>query len=297
MQELKIELELEAMRKALVIRNYATRTVSTYISLLKRYLVQLKKPVDDVTLSDIQEWQFFLANHEKISWSQFNQIVCTLKFYFKNVRSREWSVDHIPFQRSRKRLPSVLTREEVARLLSTAARGYVKHYAILATLYSTGLRLGELVKLTITDIDSKAMLVHVRQGKGGKDRKVQLSPQLLTILRDYYRSCMVKPKTWLFPGAKGDNPLDPSGIQRMLTVIALKAGIEKPVSPHTLRHCFATHLLENHTDLRTIQAMLGHSNIQTTEVYLHIATDHLKTVCNPLDHLPTAGAGSRGRAR
>ena len=108
---------------------------------------------------------------------------------------------------------------------------------------------------------------------------------------------MVKPTTWLFPGATSEKPMDPSGIQRMIAVVALKAGITKPVSPHTLRHCFATHLLDNHTDLRTIQALLGHSTIKTTEVYLHIATEHLKSVHNPLDHLPIAGVGSHGRRR
>ena len=192
---------------------------------------------------------------------------------------------HIPFQRRRQKLPVVLSREEVARLLDQA-KGNPRHYAILATLYSTGLRLGELVKLCIRDIDSNTMILHVRQGKGGKDRQVQLSPGLLTILRDYYRSTRSKPQSWLFPGAEVENPLDPSGIQRMVTLLAKRAGINKRVSPHTLRHSFATHLLEDHTDLRTIQSLLGHSQITTTEVYLHIAAHHLQTVRNPLDHLP-----------
>ncbi len=291
-----MQQELEAMRKALVIRNYATKTVDTYVSVLKRFLEQLDKPIKDVTPADIQAWQFVMVNDHKISWSLFNQMVCALRFYFQKVRDCDWPVDRIPFQRRRRRLPSVLSREEVARLLDVA-RHNPKHHAILSTLYSTGLRVGELVKLRIPDIDSRAMLVHVRQGKGGKDREVQLSPQLLFVLRNYYRSCLVKPKTWLFPGARPDSPMDPSGIQRMVPALARKAGIEKHVSPHTLRHCFATHLLEDSTDLRTIQSMLGHSNIQTTEVYLHVAAHHLRTVRNPLDHLPTVGAPSSGRGR
>ena len=165
----ELNIELDAMRKALVIRNYAARTVETYVSLLKRFLLQLNKPVDEVRPADIREWQYFLADQKKISWSQFNQIVCSLKFYFRKVRCCEWPVEQIPFQRTRKRLPSILTKEEVAHLLATAAQGYVKHYAILATLYSTGIRLGEVVKLKIVDIDSTAMLLHIRQGKGGKD--------------------------------------------------------------------------------------------------------------------------------
>jgi len=285
--------ELEAMRKALVIRNYAKKTVTTYVSVLKRYLEQLDKPIEDVGPADIQAWQYVLVNHHKVSWSLFNQMVCALRFYFQKVRACDWNVDHIPFQRRRRRLPTILSKDEVARLLD-AARWNPRDHAILATLYSTGLRLGELVKLQIADIDSQAMLVHVRQGKGGKDRQVQLSPQLLATLRDYYRSCLVKPKSWLFPGTKPDSPLDPSGIQRMVSAIARKAGLDKPVSPHTLRHCFATHLLEDHTDLRTIQSMLGHSNIQTTEVYLHVAAHHLQSVRNPLDHLPAIGVRSCG---
>jgi site-specific recombinase XerD len=128
------------------------------------------------------------------------------------------------------------------------------------------------VRLCVGDIDSQNMVIHVRQGKGGKDRQVQLSPQLLTILRDYWRSCAVKSRTWLFPGCNTGMHLDQSTVQRMLSRIVTDAGIGKPVSPHTLRHCFATHLLESRTDLRTIQALLGHSNIQTTEVYLHVVS-------------------------
>ena len=200
-------------------------------------------------------------------------------------------------QRKKKRLPSVLNREEVSRLLAEAKHN-PKRYAILATLYSTGLRLGELCNLTISDIDSTAMLVRVQQGKGGKDRLVQLSTQLLEILRAYYRSCLQKPKTWLFPGLKQDEPIDPSTIQRMTTTIARRSGIGKHVSPHTLRHSFATHLLESNTDLRTIQALLGHSSIQTTEVYLHVAAHHLQAVQNPLDHLPApCGANAEGSRR
>lgn len=280
----ELEEQLEAMRKALVIRNYATKTVTTYVSVLRRYLKQLDKPVADVGPADIQAWQYVLIN-DNVSWSLFNQMVCALRFYFQKVRACVWSVEHIPFQRRRRRLPTILSKDEVARLLD-AARVHPKRLAILSTLYSTGLRLGELVRLQISNIDSKAMLVHVRQGKGGKDRQVQLSVQLLATLRDYYRSCLDKPKSWLFPGTKADGHLDPSGIQRMVSALARKAGINKPVSPHTLRHCFATHLLEDHTDLRTIQSMLGHSNIQSTELYLHVAAHHLQNVRNPLDHLP-----------
>ena len=194
--------ELESMRKAMVIHNYQEKTTSTYVAVLKKYLSQLEKPIDSVTLDDIHDWQYYLVHKEKVSWSHFNQMVCALRFYFQKVRGVDWPVNHIPFQRSRKKLPTVMNKQEVSLLLSEAQKN-PKHYALVATLYSTGLRIGELVNLKISDIDSKEMLLHVRQGKGGKDRQVQLSSDLLDILRDYYRSCRKKPKDWLFPGRKG----------------------------------------------------------------------------------------------
>lgn len=276
--------ELDSMRQVLLIRNYAARTVGIYVPLLARFLDWLKKPIERVILADITKWQYFLVER-KTSWSLFNQIVAALKFYFRVVRVVDWKVEQIPFQRKRRKLPSVLTREEVARLID-AVSAQPRQLAVVAALYSTGLRLSELLNLQVTDIDSKAMLIRVRQGKGEKDRQVQLSESLLLVLRDYWRSCLVKPKTWLFPGAVPDRPLCGSVIQRLVAIAALKAHIDKPVSPHTLRHSFATHLLENHTDLRTIQVLLGHSDIKTTSVYLRVAADHLRTVRNPLDHLP-----------
>jgi site-specific recombinase XerD len=289
----EIDSALIAMRKALVIRNYSARTVETYVYVLKRYLEELEKAIDDIRPEDIQAWQYILVSERNISSSFINQTVCALRFFFRDVRKCTWPVVQIPLQRKHRRLPIVLNRDEVARLLA-AIKHNIKHHAIIATLYSTGLRLGELVMLRIGDIDSRDMVVHVRQGKGGKDRNVQLSQRLLVILRDYYRSCLVKPSTWLFPGAMADKPMNPSGIQKMITIAALKARIDKNVSPHTLRHCFATHLLEEHTDLRTIQSMLGHESIATTEIYLHVATKHLKNVRNPLDFLPAVPKKKRG---
>jgi integrase/recombinase XerD len=278
------ELELKAMREALVIRGYATKTVNTYVTCLSRYLAQLAKPLESVKSDDIQKWQYHLTTIDKVSYTVFNQTVCALRFYFQNVHTCDWPVSRIPFQRTRKRLPTVLSMEEVNRLLATV-RTNPKQHAILATLYSTGMRLGEVIHLKITDIDSKQMLIQVRQGQGNKDRQVQLSPQLLKLLREYYRSSLVKPKTWLFTSSTPDKPIYARNIQWMVTNAAAKAGIKKPVSPHTLRHSFATHLLEDRTDLRTIQALLGHSNIATTSIYLHVTTQHLQTIHNPLDRL------------
>lgn len=201
LNEKEIVCELQAMREALVIRNYAVKTVSTYVSVLKRYLVQLSKPVADVTPGDIQVWQYFMVNEKHVSWTLFNQMVCALRFYFANVRECDWPIRHIPFQRKRKSLPSVLSRQEILQLLEVSKRN-PKHHALVATLYSTGLRIAELVNLKIADIDKENMLVHVRQGKGGKDREVQLSENLRQILRNYYRSCLVKPTSFLFPSSR-----------------------------------------------------------------------------------------------
>lgn len=272
----------------MVIRNYAEKTTSTYVAVLRKYLTQLEKPIESVTPEDIQKWQYHLVHTEKVSWSHFNQMVCALRFYFQKVRNVEWPVKHIPFQRTRKRLPTVLNKQEVAELLSYARRN-PRHYAIVATLYSTGLRISELVDLKISDIDSKNMLLHVRQGKGGKDRQVQLSVELLEVLRNYYRSCRIKPKDWLFPGRDEGVRMHTSTVQRYIHRLSKKAGIDKKITPHTFRHSFATHLLEDGTDLRTIQALLGHADIQTTEKYLHIAAHHIRTVRNPLDALTVGG--------
>lgn len=276
--------ELEAMRKAMVIRNYADKTTSTYIAVLRKFLSRLEKPIESVTPDDIRDWQYFLVHTEKVSWSHFNQMVCALRFYFQKVRNVDWSVKHIPFQRIRKKLPAVMNKQEVSLLLSLASKN-PRHYAILATLYSTGLRISELVVLKVSDIDSKNMLLHIRQGKGGKDRQVQLSGDLLNILRNYYRSCHVKPTDWLFPGKIEGVCMHTSTVQRYIHRLTKKAGIDKNITPHTFRHSFATHLLEDGTDLRTIQALMGHADIQTTEKYLHIAAHHIRTVRNPLDSL------------
>lgn len=276
--------ELEAMRKAMVIRNYAERTTITYLIVLKKFFSKLEKPIESVTPEDIHDWQYYLVHDEQVSWSYFNQMVCALRFYFQKVRSVDWSVKHIPFQRKRKVLPQVMNKEEISLILAYASSNPM-NLAIVATLYSTGLRISELLNLKVSNIDSRNMLLHIQQGKGGKDRKVQLSLELLDVLRDYYRSCIVKPKEWLFPGRSVGGRIHTSTVQRLVQNLTRQAGIDKNITPHTFRHSFATHLLEDGTDLRTIQALLGHSNIQTTEKYLHIAIHHIKTVRNPLDSL------------
>lgn len=279
-----MEHEIERLRRIMVIRNYSPRTIQVYTSAVGSWLRQLDKPVFLVRPADIQKWQYCLVNDHQISWCRFNQMTCAVRYYLRHIRNVKWSVSSFHFQRKKRRLPSILTRQEVSRLLSSASRN-PRHHAILATLYSTGLRLGELLNLRMNDIDMTRMLVHVRQGKGGKDRQVQLCPQLLTILTSYSAECGSGSSAWLFGGKIEGCKMHESAIQHLVCEYSKLASIGKRVSPHTLRHCFATHLLEDRTDLRTIQALLGHRNIQATEVYLHIASHHIQAIRNPLANL------------
>ena len=196
----------------------------------------------------------------------------------------DWSVKHIPYQKKHKTLPVVLNRKEVEAFFSVIKNP--KYHAIAATLYSAGLRLSECLNLKIKDIDSKNNIITVREGKGFKDRQTILSKKLLYILRDYYRTSIVKPITYLFP--QKDNPYLPFSkrhTQRFISEAGIAAGIHKPVSPHVLRHSFATHLLEYGTNLRKIQVILGHNSLRTTAVYTHLAKNFLKEVTSPLDTL------------
>jgi integrase/recombinase XerD len=185
------------------------------------------------------------------------------------------------------RLPGILSREEVERLIQCADSP--RHRACILTLYATGVRREDLVRLKIEHIDTARMLIHIRQGKGKKDRDVMLSPRLLAELRDYWRSANPKPKTYLFPGQgphpKDDVPMESKSVWNAVHEAARRAGLEKRVHPHTLRHCFATHMLENGADPRVIQLLLGHADLKTTSRYLHLSERHLKAAASPLDSL------------
>ena len=237
-----MEREVERLRRVMVIRNYSPKTIQVYTSAVRNWLSQLRKPVFLVRPSDIQKWQYELVNEHHVSWSRFNQRTSAVKFYLRYVRNIKWAISSIAFQRKRRCLPFILTRQEVSRLLYSSLRN-VKHHAILATLYSTGLRLGELLNLRMRDIDASRMLVHVRHGKGGSDRQVQLCPQLLATLMAYSTDCGSCSSSWLFGGRVGGCRMHPSSIHRMVYDYSRKARIPGRVSPHTLRHCFATHLL------------------------------------------------------
>jgi integrase/recombinase XerD len=191
-----------------------------------------------------------------------------------------------PLSKKRFVLPVVLNKQEVFSLIETAATP--KNKAIISTLYATGARLAELVNIRISDIDGTRKVLTIRQGKGGKDRAVPLSDKLLAYLRDYWRSCADKPTTWLFPGSKTDKPLGMRWVQQIVKDTAQKAGIKKRVSPHTLRHSFATHLLEAGVNVRVIQFLMGHRNLRATAVYMHVAQNFVNQAKSPLDALYAA---------
>jgi len=203
-------------------------------------------------------------------------------------------VAETPYPKKVVHLPAILSQDEVARLIDAAYTPY--HRVLLMTLYGTGVRRAELTHLKVSDIDSQRMVIHVQGGKGRKDRDVMLSPKLLGALREHWRGLRRKPSIWLFPGNRwhtGDQPIDAKAVWQACKQAARRAGIDKEVHPHTLRHCFATHLLEAGADLRTIQVLLGHRDLEETTIYLHLSQRHLNATASPLDSLNLTAAPSQ----
>ena len=257
----------QRMIEDLTIRNYSPRTIEVYVDRVAKFAQYFGQSPDQLGPAHIREFQVFLVQTKKASWTKFNQSVCALRFFYRVCLGKTWMIEHIPFPKQPKRLPVVLSRQEVTRLFGAVSN--IKHRTILMTLYATGLRLSEMLALQLGDLDSQRMLLRVRQGKGGKDRYVPLPETLLEHLRRYWKQ--YRPFTWLFPGADLHAPLTASTVQRVCTKAARKAGLSKKVTPHTLRHRFATHHLEAGTNLKTIQVLLGHRNLNTTSIYLHVA--------------------------
>jgi site-specific recombinase XerD len=221
----------------------------------------------------------------------FNQTVCALRFLYIVCLKRPWNVQHIPFPRQPKKLPVILSLQEIDRLFGAVDN--LKHRTLLMTIYAGGLRLSEALHLRVKDIDNQRMALRVRQGKGAKDRYALLRETLLEQLREYWRRD--RPAEWLFPGRAAVSPLTHSSVQRVCKTAALKAGLGKRVSPHTLRHCFATHQLESGTDLRTIQVLLGHRSLDTTSLYLHVAVSAEGRKPRAVDLLATTSGGGLKR--
>jgi site-specific recombinase XerD len=235
----------------------------------------------------IREYQVALFKKFKLARNTVAQRLAALRFFYIQTLKRSWSVAETPYPKKTLNLPMVLSQEEVARLINSALTPF--HRIILMTLYATGVRRAELARLKIRDIDSQRMVIHIQGGKGRKDRDIMLSPKLLEALREYWRSLKRKPTQWLFPGGcshAADRPITPKAVYYACLQAARRAGLqEKKLHPHTLRHCFATHLLENGADLRTIQLLLGHRHLEETAIYLHLSRRHLSATVSPLEAL------------
>jgi integrase/recombinase XerD len=264
----------------LCLRNYSPRTVDTYVGCLVRFSRHFGRSPDALGAEEIRAYQLELLRRG-VSWSLYNQTACAMRFFYRTTLGRPELVEMIPFGKKPKTLPVVLGPEEVLRFLDAAPRG--RDRVLLQTAYACGLRIGELIRLKVADIDSARMVIAIRQGKGRKDRLVPLSPRLLEVLRIYWEHD--RPKGWLFPGEDPERPLHSSSVQRICQNLVARLGLSKRVTPHTLRHSFATHMLEAGVDLRTLQAILGHSDLATTAHYLHVETTRLRGVPALLDRL------------
>lgn len=214
----------------------------------------------------------------------FNQRYAPCVFFYHHILHRDWMIEHIPYPRQEEKLPIVLSLAEVAAVFEATPN--LKHRTILMTIYAGGLRVAEVTHLLVSDIDSQGQVIRVRQGKGRKDRLVMLSPRLLEMLRIYWKGC--RPRIWLFPGESLGHPISSETVRRVCRQAGEAAHLSKPISPHTLRHCFATHLLEDEIDLRRIQVLLGHRNLKTTARYLHVSNLAVRTTVSPLERLPEA---------
>ena len=278
-------------------RNYSPTTIRYYLRVVENFARYFGKRPDRLTQENIREYQVYLLQERKLEASTVGLHIAALRFFFVKTLRRPYLQLDLPSPKRPKRLPTILSPDEVARLIDSANN--LLDYAMLMTLYATGVRRAELSRLKVEDIDSQRMIVHIRQGKGNRDRDLPLTPKLLETLREYWR--WMKPKTYLFPGMvnnwRADKPLTPKCVWLAIQNAAKRAGIKKPVSPHTLRHSFATHLLENGTDLRTIQMLMGHADLRATSVYLHLSRRHLQAVTNPAEAMSVSNLATVKRSR
>jgi integrase/recombinase XerD len=270
----------QRMIEDMTIRKLASKTQHDYVQRVKNFTAYLGRSPDTASSEDLRRYQLHLTA-SGVGVPTVNQTVSTLRFFFKVTLGRPDLVERTAFVHEPRKLPVVLSPEEVARLLDAAPS--LKYKAALSVAYGAGLRVSEVVALKIGDIDSKRMVIRVEQGKGRKDRYVMLSPHLLELLRAWWRAA--RPQGWLFPGRNRVQPMTTRQLNRACHVAADMAEIGKPVSMHTLRHSFATHLLEQNIDIRVIQVLLGHARLDTTALYTRVATKTIQQVMSPLDRI------------
>src|SRR5260370_18512831 len=278
-------------------RNYSQTTVKGDLKIVESFAKHFDRAPDQLGPEQIRAYRVYLFSERKLNARTVGYHTAALRFFFCKTLKRAYPIEEVPYPKAPRRLPTILTQDEAVRLIDAASNLF--HRAMLMTVYSTGMRRAEMCQLKVEDIDSERMLIHIRQGKGRRDRDVPLSPKLLETFRQY---CMcMKPKTYLFPGtvngSRADKPITPKMLWEACREAAQRAGITKPVRPHLLRHSFATHLLEGGADLPTVQALLGHADLKLTSIYLHLSERHLRSAGTPLDNMELSRPDQVKRSR
>jgi site-specific recombinase XerD len=269
-------------------RNYSADTIRGYIHAVEEFAQYFHKSPELLGVEEIGQFQLHLLREKKLALGTIALRMGALRFlYRKTLKRRDLDLYDLPLLKTPKKLPVVLSPEEVTQLIEAAPN--LLYRTLLVLLYATGLRRAELAHLKVSDIDSALMLMHVQQGKGSRDRELPLTSKVLDALRQYWRAAKIKPRVYLFPTRKEpteeEKPISDKTVWNACHEAALRAGLTKRIGPHTLRHCFATHLLESGTDLRTIQMLLGHRSLKDTAIYLHLSRRHLRAAINPLDQI------------
>jgi site-specific recombinase XerD len=282
------------MQEDLRLRNFSEQTIRRYTHVVAEFAKYHHRSPDLLGPEHVRSFLLHLLNERKLTWGTIQGCRSALKFLYTRTLKQTWFDQEVIKPKVRRKLPTVWSREEVSALLDATTSS--KHRALLALYYGAGLRCQEALDLKVTDIDSKRMVIHVREGKGKFPRQVMLSPKLLELLRFHWSRR--KPKNWLFPGKQPGQPLKANAVRVACQKLRKQLGISKPLSPHVLRHSFATHLLDAGTDLRSIQLLLGHRDLETTSRYLHVSEARLHGTPSPLDDLPiringTAQGGNR----
>jgi len=267
-------------------RNYSPDTIRGYIRAVQQFAEYFGRSPEQMGGEELRRYQLYLLHERKLALGTVENCISALRFlYKKTLKRRDLAFDDLPFPKQPRTLPTVLSQDEVTRLIEAAPNRM--HRMLLMLLYATGMRRTEASLLKVSDIDSQRMVIHIHRGKGMRDRDVPLTPKLLEALRGYWR--WKKPRVYLFPSKRSapgvEQPISDKTVWNLCRAAATRAGIHKKLGPHTLRHCFATHLLEAGADLRTIQLLMGHERLEDTTIYLHLSQRHLHAAINPLDQL------------